>query len=1764
MLSSLSGSISTYFRQNTAREGHEEHVSAHEEYGEQGEGQAVSASPSTPSPPPHTPEHPSSTQRLSPNSLSASGSEIITGVLSAHPHFSVFRKRSGEQTSREEQVDDSPSGTGHSGGFCVRDLQDEEEAVETLVTPPNESPTSSAKNPSAADANTSSDSSFHLSLDSGDMPSLNFGEASSLSLSPASSPSGPFPRSRSSSPSYAPRTASPLSAVHTPDGSTSLSGGGVRLVPDSPPQTRTPARQSQSNTHSFSRSSSTDTLDRSERRKMRSSTGTGPVQRVQFSPLSLCPSPLMSAPPPPPPPPPAFSLDEDALTPFGTPPATTTTTGGKGILKLPKTPGTGRSVRFSASTVRRSPLVETVGLPAGGRDGEDEEEGEEGMEDSPSVVPGSRSLSRFSRSQIEVEESHEASAESAEGQVSVTMKQVEGDRIESDQVEEDQDTLHHSSLSDFPAPAPFIEGDSSLLISSTLLSRLQAIAPSPDVSLVSPPTALASLPAISIGQATPSTSSGPQVQTQGQDPSLLLFDESNPFLGQSHSQLHSQSHLDSVTLATSTASSTAHFENGGTSASVLLIDSSLPHNLVEASLAAVHGGGGPSFGGESFAQVSYLHQQHRQQQLRPGTTPRAGQTRLEEIGEEEEDVSFGASSATADYSAATTVLPPPSLASPARSSSSFVAADTSRTPRRPPSRSRSRSASPHSSCPQTPSAAARDLSLEQHGSPLRASDMSSVAPGLEEEDDAEQQEEEEQEQPERRTRMGTASLSPPPGYDSLSPPTSGAATFSPASSSPAPCNAPTPPSAACPPASTPTQAKLGATTSHTNTNANAGSSTSTGADTGPNLSFYRRFMSSRASHGGSSTAREEWERLERGEKGSPKDSHRDSVHAGLGSTSSRASAGAGVGGSGISEEGEGWEETDLEAQEQQGEVQVEVEVEGESVYYSPRKEVSVEDEHEEDGGGCVRGGGSEEEVGMDGLERMRASFLSPIIELSEPESTANTPFDPSSASTTSHRRPTSAAPLPPQPSFASALQQSLSASATAAPAPPATPSRKLSSSRAPSTPLSASKIPRPRNPITPSQNPFLLQLARAPHPAGSRAGEASQKGAALLTDLFSAQQDQLATSHSQRFILSSLVTNLQNEVEHKEKMVDNLKRQVEQAREEAREVEQLALDWEERFRQATTSFSPAASFAPTTDTPSASSRHDRKKILALEETIQLLADELETRVQEDRAHRHRLEVELDETRADLMQRVRDVKEGEIRLRYAQEEALRAVEEGRRAREEEGSAKEEVEGLRARWAVEVEERDTAVRQLRDELLDLKQHGTSQPADEADIEKEVARRVAVALEELARETALVKHEVVQRDAALASLRDSSRQQRDEIDRLAYAVQTERQQAELAHTDLTAALEAREEELLQAQEGQVAAQEEADEALVRLESAEIERDRMGDAVRTKEEQLAQQVEQNASALEAMAELETHVQRIESDLAAKADGLRRVRKEMEQQKREAEDVLEKRDRVLAETEKAAGRAKRELEQVQKENNRLNDLVGKLRRDSADREVKITKLKKRAAELEEDVFGLNIALDAKQQEASHWKRQMSTLKHDRERSAAAASSLAESTTSVTFPSTVSRSAFAPVTAASTVRRSTSTTSILTATTKVKQHATTPHPIDKTKSAASRRFSAAPRSSATAISTSSATETEDDDVEASHDLTLPPADYEKTPSRAPYGGIRKSSTVAALPSVGTGMLRSRSSASFSSGRSSVQEGEAKENAPPSYGREGRRREAVLA
>lgn len=114
---------------------------------------------------------------------------------------------------------------------------------------------------------------------------------------------------------------------------------------------------------------------------------------------------------------------------------------------------------------------------------------------------------------------------------------------------------------------------------------------------------------------------------------------------------------------------------------------------------------------------------------------------------------------------------------------------------------------------------------------------------------------------------------------------------------------------------------------------------------------------------------------------------------------------------------------------------------------------------------------------------------------------------------------------------------------------------------------------------------------------------------------------------------------------------------------------------------------------------------------------------------------------------------------------------------------------------------------------------------------------------------------------------------------------------------------------------------------------------------------------------------ELHSEMSRIKRDHSRTVDEQSRKLSEVVAREVEARAAMEQMVRGKAETDVVQGTLKERVEMLQTEVERLRRQVHELQQESADKEVKLTQLAKQRAQDKEDLQGLNIALDSKQQE---------------------------------------------------------------------------------------------------------------------------------------------------------------------------------------------------
>ena len=114
---------------------------------------------------------------------------------------------------------------------------------------------------------------------------------------------------------------------------------------------------------------------------------------------------------------------------------------------------------------------------------------------------------------------------------------------------------------------------------------------------------------------------------------------------------------------------------------------------------------------------------------------------------------------------------------------------------------------------------------------------------------------------------------------------------------------------------------------------------------------------------------------------------------------------------------------------------------------------------------------------------------------------------------------------------------------------------------------------------------------------------------------------------------------------------------------------------------------------------------------------------------------------------------------------------------------------------------------------------------------------------------------------------------------------------------------------------------------------------------------------------------ELHAEVTRMKRDHSRIVDEQSRKLSEVVAREVEARAVMEQMLRNKAEIDVSQGTMRERVEMLQSEVEKLRRHVHELQQESADKEVKLTQMSKQRAQDKEDLQGLNIALDSKQQE---------------------------------------------------------------------------------------------------------------------------------------------------------------------------------------------------
>ncbi|KAJ7452151.1 hypothetical protein B0H11DRAFT_302820 [Mycena galericulata] len=179
--------------------------------------------------------------------------------------------------------------------------------------------------------------------------------------------------------------------------------------------------------------------------------------------------------------------------------------------------------------------------------------------------------------------------------------------------------------------------------------------------------------------------------------------------------------------------------------------------------------------------------------------------------------------------------------------------------------------------------------------------------------------------------------------------------------------------------------------------------------------------------------------------------------------------------------------------------------------------------------------------------------------------------------------------------------------------------------------------------------------------------------------------------------------------------------------------------------------------------------------------------------------------------------------------------------------------------------------------------------------------------------------------------------------------------------------------------------ALEKEREELMTQLHEQESHADGMKQTLQAREERIVQLEQERQYAVDNVARLEENVRRRDAEAAeASQRALQReaeaeaLREQLSRMKREHAGALEGAAAAQsAAADEQARTARERASALKDEIERLRRQVHELQQESADKEVKIVQITKQRAQDKQDLQGLNIALDSKQQELELLKRRM-------------------------------------------------------------------------------------------------------------------------------------------------------------------------------------------
>lgn len=430
----------------------------------------------------------------------------------------------------------------------------------------------------------------------------------------------------------------------------------------------------------------------------------------------------------------------------------------------------------------------------------------------------------------------------------------------------------------------------------------------------------------------------------------------------------------------------------------------------------------------------------------------------------------------------------------------------------------------------------------------------------------------------------------------------------------------------------------------------------------------------------------------------------------------------------------------------------------------------------------------------------------------------------------------------------------------------------------------------------------------------------------LIQQLLSTQSDYAANALTQKSLLSNLVTNLQNELERKDRMIANLRAQNAETDAAWRGALDDVADFEAQLAERD---------------------QDRIRQSVLADVVEKLTTELERRTKADKERARERKSEIERFRIEAVRAREDARDAAIRLRHAlasQEDAERAQKE---ALTQVGDVERELDDVRrqrdearSRLGHELIERDRVIAALRIELDELKEDGkakvSSRPAGTSDAE-EVERAKGTANKDLD----IVKEQLVEYGHAMATLREDHRNVLEELTATKNSAGQERKSLEAALLDaqtMVSRLELEYDAVLQGRESARVALRSVQD---RLEVAEVDLSRTKDELRIKDDKLQSQIGASREHQAGVDNLLASIAKMESDALSRANELHQAQDDAARVQRELEILMQDRDDRLAELEASFSLSKTQNETLIQECTRLKESVATLRRQSADRDRK-------------------------------------------------------------------------------------------------------------------------------------------------------------------------------------------------------------------------------